>query len=77
MTKLGPTGRRQRPSLNDEDEGELAVGLAADDKGNVVINFGTPIEWIGLPAPMARQFADLLKAKADEAEEKIGRKGDA
>ena len=50
--KLGATGEFPQGKMNSEDEGELRLGVTAD-KGNVVIAFGTPVTWIGLPPKVA------------------------
>lgn len=63
---LGPTGRSPRGKLNADDKGELRIGVAAD-RGNVVIDFGTRVSWVGMPPEQAEQLAETLRTKAREA----------
>jgi len=64
---LGATGKpNPRPILPD-DRGELAVSLEVLE-GNLLMVFGTKLEWIAMTPGEARVFAAALMAKADEAE---------
>lgn len=63
---FGPTGKFPRGKLNEDDEGELTMGVAADG-GTVILNFGKPVAWVGLPPALARELAASLIKKADEA----------
>jgi hypothetical protein len=68
--KIGPTGIFPRGKLNDTDEGELAVGIAADKSTKkVLIQFGTPTAWIGMDPDQAIGFAQLIQDKALELKE--------
>lgn len=60
MPKLGPTGDFPRGKLGPTDEGGLAIGVSKDEKGNVVINFGTPVRWVGIPPEQVATFCRLL-----------------
>ena len=64
---LGPTGKHPMGKLTPTDEGELtyAVGIK---RGVVTIEFGGPVKWFGMTPSQARQLADLLIAKADQAQ---------
>jgi hypothetical protein len=58
---IGPTGTFSHGKINDDDEGDLNVGVAYDPiNGVVVINFGKPTAWIGLPPHNARDFANMI-----------------
>jgi len=57
----GPTGYFPKGKLNDEDEGELQFSIAADKQRKVaLINFGTPVKWVGLPKEELKTFIDGL-----------------
>lgn len=65
--KLGATGHRPYGQLDETDEGELRLAVAADHAQGVVrIEFGTTVAWLGLPEAGARELAALLIAKADD-----------
>lgn len=67
VLKLGATGRFPYGKANADDEGELAMALAADhSQGIVRVEFGKPVAWLGLPSAQARGLAALLIEKADE-----------
>jgi hypothetical protein len=64
---LGATGRFPQGKYTTEDEGELQFAIAADKTaGKVLINFGKPVEWVGMDADQADGLGDLLKSKAAE-----------
>jgi hypothetical protein len=47
--------------LNADDEGELTLGVAFDEKnGIVVINFGKPVAWMGLEPAQAIEMAKTI-----------------
>lgn len=70
-TKIGETGAFPYGKLGANDQGELAVAIAADPQQGVVrFEFGKSIAWLALPAAHARQFAAVLVAKADELDRK-------
>ncbi len=57
-----PEGR-----INSDDEGELAMACTADkEHGVVVLDFGKPVKWVGLPPQEAVRMAEILIAKARE-----------
>lgn len=59
--ELGPTGRFPKGKLSVDDKGELAVGLAIDEKkGTIIMDFGVPIKWIGMSPEEAMVLADAL-----------------
>ncbi len=58
---FGSTGKYPDGKLNESDEGEIVFGVAADTNNNVVIiNFGKPVMWLGLPQATAIQLAKLI-----------------
>lgn len=61
---LGATGEFPDGQLNKNDEGELRLGVGIEGK-NVIIDFGKPIEWIGMPKENAIEFANILIANAN------------
>lgn len=64
---FGATGEFPQGKLNDADEGALKIGIAYDKlNGVVMVNFGKPTAWIGLPPPEAIQFARLILRHAGE-----------
>jgi len=62
--KLGATGQFPRGMLGPSDEGALQMGVAHDSKGNVILNFGKEVSWIGMPAEQAIEFAKLIMRHA-------------
>lgn len=62
---FGATGKFPEGKLNATDEGEIQFGIAADTRNEkVLIDFGTPVVWIGLNPEQAIAIADSLKANA-------------
>jgi hypothetical protein len=70
MPKVGPTGERIYPPMNETDEGALNMAIGAVD-GKVVLNFGTPISWIGMTPEDARDLGKALAKIADSAETQV------
>lgn len=59
--------QRAGGKLHKSDEGELAFAIAHDTRNQiVVIKFGKPVDWIGLPKKEALQLANLLIEHAAE-----------
>ena len=70
--QIGATGRFPYGDLGKEDEGELAMAIAADPQHGVVrMLFGKPVGWLALPAGHARQLGAMLTEKANELERKL------
>lgn len=61
---FGATGTFPQGVLNDDDEGELKIGIGFDKKDGLVhLEFGKPIAWTAFPPDAAVNFArSLLKA---------------
>lgn len=57
--KLGATGKFPEGKITPEDEGEIKL-LIQIHKGNIMMNFGKKIQWIGFNPDQALQIADLL-----------------
>lgn len=58
---LGPTGQFPDGTLGPDDEGELQFALGHDkQRGNVVIQFNTPVSWLAFSPDEARQLAASL-----------------
>lgn len=53
--------------LNNTDEGDISLAVAADPQNNVVlIHFGKPVAWIGLNRKSASHLVNLLTEKIDQ-----------
>jgi hypothetical protein len=64
---LGATGEYPRGKLNDDDQGEIRIAIAADmSRRLVVMDFGTPAKWIGFTPEEASNIADLLMEKVNK-----------
>ena len=62
---VGATGEFPEGKLNQNDEGEIRFGVAADREHNkIILNFGKPVAWIGMSPGQAIALADLLRSKA-------------
>jgi hypothetical protein len=55
-----------RGKLNQDDEGEISLGVTVD-QDVVVIAFKSPVTWIGMPAEQAEELARVLVARAADA----------
>jgi hypothetical protein len=66
---LGSTGQFPEGKLNANDEGEIAIAIAADpETGRVIIDFGPePVAWIGFSPEQAVDLAQTLLKKASDA----------
>jgi hypothetical protein len=53
-----------RGKLNDEDEGELQIGVAVRDR-TVIVNFFKPIAWFGMDRATALALAENIRRKAE------------
>ena len=64
--RLGATGRFPDGKISDNDEGEIAIGIAVY-RGKVLFNFGKPVQGIGFTPEQAEQIGRDLLNKAREA----------
>lgn len=69
---LGATGEFPHGKLNGSDEGGIRFAIG-EDGGNVVINFGTPVAWLGMPPEQAVTLALALIAKAKIVARRTGK----
>lgn len=60
---LGATGKFPDGKLNNDDQGEIKIGVTVTDE-RVVIAFGKPVEWIGLTREQAIQIGQTLIDRA-------------
>ncbi len=59
ILNLGPTGKFPQGKLTEDDAGEIEFTVAR--KGDkVVMDFGTPVKWVGLTADDAREVGKAL-----------------
>lgn len=66
--ELGATGDHPEGKLNEDDEGGLQFAVGRD-KGCVILDFGKPVSWLGMPPDLADDIADLLKKHAQAIRE--------
>lgn len=64
---LGPTGEHPNGRLTPTDEGGIRFAVGARN-GTVVLDFGKPVVWVGMPPSQARQLAEALVRHADAIE---------
>jgi len=57
---LGETGKFPDGKLNENDEGEIRLGMTVKD-GVLIINFGKPIEWIGLEKKQVKEWIEYFQ----------------
>ena len=67
--KFGVTGKFPDGDMGFGDEGEIQFGVA-NNGSEVILSFGKPVAWLGMPPQLARQFAELLTKHADSVERK-------
>lgn len=65
--KLGATGQHPEGKMNTHDEGALQFGVS-NDGSHVILNFGTPVVWLGMGAADARALAKTLISHAEVVE---------
>ncbi len=62
---IGKTGEFPEGKLTEKDEGGIQFAIAAkNDK--VILQFGTPVAWMGMTPEKAVDFGELLINKAAE-----------
>jgi hypothetical protein len=59
----GALGKHPEGRLGTDDEGALQFAVTEKDD-NVIIDFGTPVVWLGLPPQLAADLAALLLQRA-------------
>ena len=67
----GALGEFPEGKLTKTDEGAIQFAIGEKD-GKVVIDFGTPVHWVGMTPQQAAEFASLLLKRAREVGRKNG-----
>ena len=63
------------PQGQPPDEGDIKIAMYTE-KGNVIIDFGKDVKWLGLPPAQAMEFAGLIVRRVKEIEnESASKKG--
>lgn len=58
---IGPTGDFPDGSIDETDEGEIQIAVAADEENKLVhLSFGTPVEWMSMKPQQAVEIAQAL-----------------
>lgn len=65
---LGATGKFPEGKIAPADEGETRFAVGARRDGIVILNFGSPVSWLGMDVVRARMLATSLRKQADRAE---------
>lgn len=63
LLNLGATGNFPEGKLTEHDEGEIQIALH-EHKGKVIIDFGTPVKWVGLNPEQALDFGKAMVKQA-------------
>lgn len=64
IEQLGPTGRFPEGRLNGNDEGEIRFAIRSCG-GKLIMDFGTPVAWIGMGRSQAIHLIKILQEHAD------------
>ena len=76
--KLGATGEHPKGKLREDDEGALKLAVGVDPNTlNVIIDFGTPVAWLGMTPDDATDLAAVLIKQAGEARAMLVERGAA
>lgn len=67
--RLGKIGEHPRGRLTPTDEGGIKIAVGSKN-GAVVIDFGTPVAWVGFSSQEARDIAASLVKHADHLDGK-------
>lgn len=67
----GATDHFPEGKLTKSDEGAIQFGVGEKD-GKVVLDFGTPVAWIGMSPQQAADFASTVLKRAREVARKSG-----
>jgi hypothetical protein len=67
----GAIGDFPQGKLTKGDEGSIQFAIGEHD-GKVVIDFGTPVHWLGMTPQQAADFASLVLKRAREVGRKQG-----
>lgn len=62
---LGARNSFSQGKLNEDDGGDIAIGIAYDKVDGIVrMDFGKPVAWLGFPPPQAVELAKLILKNA-------------
>lgn len=64
----GPTGEHPRGKLVPDDEGELNITIG-EYQDAVVINFGVPVRWVGMPSDVGRRMGESIIETANKIDD--------
>jgi hypothetical protein len=64
--KLGPTGKFPDGKLTKHDDGEIAFAVF-NKEGKVIIDFNSPVHWLGMEPKQAVELGNLLIKHGREA----------
>lgn len=67
----GALGDFPEGKLTKTDEGSIQFAIGEKD-GKVVLDFGTPVHWVGMTPQQAAEFASTLLKRAREVARKNG-----
>ena len=67
----GAIGAFPEERLTDQDEGAIQFAIGERD-GKVVVDFGTPVHWLGMTPQQAADFASAILKRACEVGRKSG-----
>lgn len=61
--KLGSTGQYPAGRVNEQDEGEIQLRIGTEN-GCVMIDYGIPVQWVGMSPQEAVELAGILINRA-------------
>lgn len=64
---LGPTGQFPDGLIAPGDEGEIQFRVGVTISGEIILDFGTPVVWIGMSPDQADAVGTMLKNAAEKA----------
>jgi hypothetical protein len=67
MFDIGPTGEFPEGKLGEHDDGEITIAVSSRS-GNVIVEFGSLISWLGLSPAQARELGEALIRRANACE---------
>lgn len=65
---IGATGEYPRGKMSEDDEGEIRLAIGHNGT-EVIIQFGTPVTWLGMPKSNAKEFGEKVLKAANELPE--------
>lgn len=62
---LGATGTFSQGSLDEDDQGDIKIGIAFDPSNGLIrVDFGKPVAWMAMPPSQAIALANAILQKA-------------